>query len=404
MKGYDKTIARNYFFDDFSNEELEILCNYSNSQMFYYSNIIENRKQDIDGLFYEISQVYGNWNAKDRILPGLFTELVDILKNIIKKIQEFEKDSPFDNYSIQSSYHRDKLRRINLLKYLTRLFKNRFINYGYNNLSETYTHRSLKKEVRKIDIRINNVLEQHSEYTIEQCNDYAKEGLKNLIMRKLKQETLPLVSTPKKLANLFHDEYENRDLLKKIKDCFRPSIGNSEYHLGLIPIWEDIPGRGISAYFFDYNNEKLVLIVNHAKPPLFANDGNPYAQTGTTIIDLFREAEAEDNFLEWFKSDEVKEKLARHLLFTIIFKFLKNKEALTEEILAKSSEYAKERLKLLEQYYGVSYDFEEITSLIKEREIMCIQEYNLIQEEKERQINIINQLFPIKILLEESGI
>lgn len=393
---YDKTIANMYYFYEFTDEELHCLCRYSNSEMFEYRNIIKLKKQNIDGLFYEISQIHGNWNFKDQVLPGLFDELLEQLTDTINIIGKYEKDDLFDNYLIQAKFYENKLRRFNLLKYLTNLIEQKFIHHGAEHLSDTYTHNWLSKEIRKMDKRINNnVFKEYCEYTSDQCRDYAIEGMKKLIIEKLERETLPLLSTPKGLANMFHYEIgQSKEFYKKIKKCFKPSMGNTEYHLGLIPIWEDIPGRGISAYYFDYNEAKWVLIVERAKAPLLADDGIPYGQTGPTILDLFSQIGKEETFLAWFNSKEVKKKIAGYLLFRIIFRFIKSKKELTKEDFMRSSEYAKEKLKLLEDYYGVTYHLEEVTPLIKEREIKCIHGYNLKDEIKEKQIEIVNQLFP----------
>lgn len=118
---YDKTIANMYYFHEFTDEELHSLCRYSNSEMFEYRNVIKLKKQNIDGLFYEISQIHGNWNFKDQVLPGLFDELLEQLTDTINIIQKYEKDDLFDNYLIQAKFYENKLRRFNLLKYLTNL-------------------------------------------------------------------------------------------------------------------------------------------------------------------------------------------------------------------------------------------------------------------------------------------
>lgn len=400
MSCNDKTIANTYYFSKFSDEELEILCRYSYPSILNYRNKINIKKQNIEGLFYEISQVYGNWNKKDRILPGLFDELFEQLKDTINIIEEYEKDDLLDKHSFLLScyplYSQDNLRRLSLLKYLTRFFEEEFINHGHKHLSGTYTHRWLNQKLKRMDIRINNLFKQYHEYTLEQCMDFAKEGLNNLIIKRIEGKSLPLVITnEKELINLFYyDIHEHNELTTRIEKCFKPEIGNSEYHLGLIPIWKDIPGKGISAYYFDYNKERLVLIVNHAKPPLIADDGIPYYQPGPTIKDLFNQAGKEDNFLEWFNSKDVKEKLGRHLLFGIIYRFTNKKEELSEEDFKLSSEYAKNQLKLLEDYFGVGYAFDDITSLIKEKEIEYIKNYNLKTEIKEHKIEIMNKLFP----------
>ena len=389
------TIADRYFYE-FSNEELDILCRYSNHEMLSYQNAIKLKSRNVDALFYEISQIHGNWSFKDRVLPGLFVELLEQLTDTIEIIEKNEKDDLFDNYLIQSKYYREKLRRFNLLKYLTDRFEEKFINHGKEHLSDTYTHNLLSKEIGRMDKRINNVFNQYCEYTSLQCRDYAREGMKNLIIEQLELKSLPLLSTPRELANMFHYNLaaESKELCKKIKKCFKPDAGNTEYHLGLIPIWKDIPGKGITAYYFDYNEEKLVLILERAKAPLLADDGIPYGQTGPTILDFFSQIGKEEMFLTWFNSEEVKKKIAWHMLFGIVFRFIRSEKELTEEDFMESSEYAKQKLKLLEDYYGTILSFEEATTLIKEREIKSIQGYNLKDEIKEKQIGIVNQLFP----------
>lgn len=391
----NNTITNRVFYK-FSEKELEILCKHSNYSMLRYQKAIALKKQYIDGLFYEISQTTGNWSFKNRVLPGLFDELFNQLTDTIAIINEYEKDDLFDNYLIQSKYYRNKIRRFNLFRYLTDLFEQKFIKYDEKYLSRAYTHNWLSKEIRKMDIRINNILKEYRKYTIDQCEDYAMEGLKILIIEKLGREKLPLLSTPKDLADMFNYNIANsKKLRKKIKKCFKPDVGNTEYHLGLIPIWEDIPGRGLSAYYFDYNKDKMVLIVDRAKAPLLADDRIPYIQTGPTILEIFEQIGQKEKFVEWFNSEKVKEKLAWHLLFRIVYRYEENKKELTEEDYERSTELAKDILKLLEEYYGITYPFEEITDLIKQKEIECIKGHNLKDEVKEKQIEIINKLFPV---------
>lgn len=375
----------------FSDEEISVLCMYSNKSMWeYYSFIVEHRKY-IMGLFYEIKQVAGNWSFKDRVLPGLFQELSELLEKVIKCIEEHDGEE-FQklDYFLYSKRHQSSQTRFFLLQYLIKKFKKEFINYGEEELSRKYTHLWLSKLIKKSSIRIQNVLDEYKDYTRELCNAYAKEGIKNLITERLEHKKLPLLSDPELLAS----SYRHDDLKKHLKKCFKPNVGNSEYWLGLAPIWED----RIAAYYFSYDHDSsaraLVLIVESAKPPLIASDGIPYYQGDSPIIEWFEQIDAKEKFLEWFNDDTVKERIIWHLFFRIFYRFLEHKKEITEKEYEGSYEYLKSIVELSTTYYGIFYPIEEVIEYSKKKELECLERYNLIEEEKQRRREIIAKMFP----------
>lgn len=277
--------------------------------------------------------------------------------------------------------------------YLVKKFEKEFINYGKDELSETYTHNLLEKRIKKSKIRIQNVLDEYKEYTHELAEIHARDGIRNLIIERLENRKLPLLDEPEQLASsYFHD-----DLQEKLKKCFKPNCGNSEYWFGLAPIWED----NFAAYYFAFRRQEeakaMVLIVERAKAPLVASDGIPYYQSDSPVIEWFEQIDAKEKFLEWFNDEKVKENLIWHLFFRIFYRFLEHKKELTEKDYKQSHEYLKDIIELCTKYYGIFYPIEEVMELSKKKELECVERYNLIEEEKQRRREIIEKMFPLPI-------
>ena len=376
---------------DFSDEDISVLCRYSDkSKWDYYNSIVEHRKY-IMGLFYEIKQVAGNWTFKDRVLPGLFQELLEQLEKVLKCIEEHDGEE-FQklDYYLYSKRHQSSQTRYFLLQYLIQKFKKEFIDYGEKELSRKYTHLWLNKLIKKSSIRIKNVLDEYKDYTHELCKEYAKEGIKRLVMKRLEYKKKPLLGNPEMLAS----SYGHEDLQEHLEKCFRPSVGNCEYWLGLAPIWED----QCAAYYFSYEHDSsaraIVLIVERAKPPIIASDGIPYYQSGAPIIEWFEQINAKEKFLDWFNDDRVKERLIWHFFSRIFYRYLKYKEDLTEELYQDSYQQVHDLIELCTTYYGIFYPIEEVIELSKKKELEVLENRNLIEEEKQRQREVIAKMFP----------
>ena len=390
------------FLDGFNEEELEILCKNSNYETLKLYKYIQEKNKFINGLFYEIEQVHGNWTRKDRILPGIFQEIFELLSSYTKELKEyFDKNEKYC-FSRSEFEREDKIKNCyNLFNYLIDKFEQLFLRYEKKYLSEKYTHNLLRKEIRKIKIRISNILEDSLKYFENESYFQAKEGLNNIIIDQLKREDFPIIENPNNLVAKFNYVIEdNSELMKKFIEAFKPSYGNNEYKLGLKTIWEDLPGTGIGAYYFNHIENDIVLIVERPKPSLKTDDGISYCQTGPSIYEFFNIKESEQIFLDWLSHEKVKEEIAWILFSPLMYRYRENYENISEDKLKQSTEFAKNKLELIEKYYGVSFSFKEFTDIAKEIEIKLIEDFNVDDEIKERQIEIINKLFPMEELKE----
>lgn len=392
---------------DFTPEQTRYLCSYSkNRGVVHYLEFIVERKADLTGLFHEISQIYGNWTFKDRVLPGLFQEVYDILLIIQKKIEEIYNED-LEITFLKSIHYRDRntnRRRYNLLKYLINQFKRQFIDYGRSILSEHYTHIYLNKLIKKIDIRINNVLREYQDEFISECELHAKQGLRRIILNKLEYLECPYVNDLGGISHLFRFEEE---LLTIIKSYFKPNYGNAEYHLGLTPIWRDMPGKGTTTYYFDfYDNDheerNLVLILD--KPTSsYEYKGFPGIMSGRPkIIDIFAQLEKKDLFEEWFNSTKVKKEIIRIFSSHIVYETFEKKESDNDKIFEKSTIELKENLSIIEGYYGLTYDFAEVKEIIATKELEWLEKSVYIDEENQRRKLIVKNLFPELIEIESN--
>lgn len=397
---------------DFTPKQTRYLCLYSkNRGVVHYLEFIVGRKADLTGLFYEISQIYGNWTFKDRVLPGLFQEVYDILLTIQRKIEEIYNED-LEITFLKSIHYRDRntnRRRYNLLKYLINQFREQFIEFGRSILSEHYTHLYLNKLIKKIDIRINNVLREYQDEFISECELHAKQGLRRIILDKLEKIETPYINDLEGISYLYRFEGE---LLTTIKSYFKPSCGNAEYHLGLTPIWRDIPGKGKTTYYFDfYDNDNktknLVLILDNR---LFSYEYKGFPsimKDRPKIIDIFAQLEKKELFEEWFNSLNVKKEIIREFSYRIVspivYGILEEQKS-SDDMFKKSTRELKENLSIIEGYYGLTYDFAEVKEIITKKELNFLEKSVHVDEENLRRIEIVENLFPELIEIEKEEV
>ncbi len=397
-------------FNVFTPEQTRYLCLYGeNRGVVHYLEFIVEKKANLTGLFYEISQIHGNWTFKDRVLPGLFQEVYDILLTIQKKIEEIYSED-FEITFLESHSYRDRninRRRYNLLKYLINQFREQFIDYGRSILSEHYTHLYLNKLIKKIDIRIINVLREYQDAFILECELHAKQGLRRIIIDKLKNLECPYTNNLKGISYLYR--FEEEGLLKIIRSYFKPSCENTEYHVGLTPIWRDLPGKGTTTYYFDFynnNNEgkNLVLILDE-RLSSYEYKGFPgIMQDRPKIIDIFAQLEQKELFEEWFNSLKVKKEIIRTFSSRIVYETLEKKESDDDKIFEKSTSELKENLSIIEEYYGLTYDFAEVKNIITTKELEWLERSVYIDEENQRRKEIVKNLFPELIEAEKEEV
>lgn len=383
----------------FTEENIKYLCNYENQASLYYLQFFATKKAELTGLFYEISNVRGNWRFKDNVLPGLFGEVSNILLDIQNKLKEFFGDDIKTTFREAINYDdfNPSRRRFNSFNYLTEQFDKLLVNFGAKKLSDEYTHRYLEKNVKKIDIRIIKLLREYQDYFLDRCGQYAKKGLKRIVIAKCEYLGLPTIYTVEEMISKFYGHGKITDLLSI---CFKPDCSNTEHHIGLEPIWSDYPGSGFYAFYFDYytdwkEKENLVLITENRVSTYTNGNGFPgILSDKPKIIDLFEQCKKKDIFIEWFNSSEVKKRIMRHMAFGIIYRLLEKKE-IEEKEFENTTERLKDSLELIENYYGVTYAFDEVKETIIKEELEFLEKVNLIEEEKKRRREAITKLFPV---------
>ncbi len=392
-------IGNRYF--DFKEKELEILCKIADYKTYESFEKLQQRIKFIEGIFFEIAQTSGfNWTKKDYILPGLFEELMKILEDVISDNGKYKEG--LDRYD-RFLYEKKIGRVFNSIEYLTDLTKRKFIDledsFRYDlseprTFSNSFTHRTFGKLANKMSIRLKNSLTFLLNIFEDNVKDMAKKGITDHFQWFLQRLSVPYVTNPKLLST---EIYQSRYDLKKVREKvfhkpLKPSCANSEYHLGMKPIFVD----QVSAYYFNYGEEEFILIVKRAKPELRLHE-IPYSQSKPTILDLFAEIKKQDLFTNWFNNDKVKHKLLFLASNRIINNFLDTWKVLKEKRVhfEKSTKYLKKQFDLIKEYYGIIYDLNESIEIIKSEKKKCLLSYNIEEEKKTEQLEILEQLFPV---------
>lgn len=431
---YSQSDLENCYHFSFSPEEIEHLCHYSeNPQILQSLKLFSKLNEDINALFYEIRQVKGNWDFKDRVLSGLFEELHEKLiaiRDVIKELHE-EDDKREAGLSLDLTYvdsmrqsyesktDRIQRRRFYLLNYLINEIIYDFIVIGYDRrISDGFTHRTLEKKIIKSDIRIQNVLTEYHDALLHTVNRYAHNGLKEIILREIRKKLeyleLPLVFEEEQINALF--QYYTTPF-ERIKKCFKPSCGNTKFKLGMKPIWIaiDIPnGESITAYFFAYQpsrfiseNQELegfILLTKDELSDSYNDDFPKIFSESKRLNSIFKNIEKSELFENWFNHDNIKECLIQEATFSLVNHLINVEDShdtktrnLKEIDLPKTTESLKDELRKIRQYYGSCYDLEKVIDHIKNSELESLEASSYFEEEeKEIRRQLIKKLFPLE--------
>lgn len=387
-----ESLATRYF--SFSEYEKQELCKFSNIYSIEYYHTVKKFSEDIEGVFYEVKKIRGNWRFKDQVLPPLFREIYLLLEAAVEKIEGFEVclsdlEVIFYNHRSYIELYREREQRIFLLKYLTKLFREKFL--GREELSENYTHLRLRKEVARMAIRIKNIFTNFIDYTAQLSEIYAQEGIRNLVIERLNRITLPLVCEFDEVFDRIF--YPREEALKeKLLSCFLPPYGNSEYHLAMSPIWRDLPGTGIVAYYFDmypedWETKQGIILITKDIDMEFREA--VYYPRSRKMLEIFEELEKEDLFVKWFNNMKVRERIIYHITFDIFYKYYKN-----EIDAIKTTELLQKKLQMLEEYYGATFDFKEASEIAVNYNLKILEKSNYTEEFKTERKKMIEKIFP----------
>jgi len=414
-------LLKTYFFE-FTPEQLEYLSRFSKDPDITTTlETFVKYKKNVNGLFHEVRNINGSWNFKDTVLPKLFRELHSNLKEIKKLIESIHSKEGYLSISLDTTFkqschynEQDNLkRRYDLFTYLIQKFHDSFIYLPHNKeqLSRVYSHATLGTRIRRLDARIMNVLRAYHDDLLYTCKERAAEGLREIIIGTLSlrfenEEGLPVLLREPDIEYMFR---YHESLLKLIKKCFRPGYGNSEYQIGLEPIWSDIPGKGYYVYYFDHSpydviklkGENFVLITRSRISDYTHGEGLPGASENKRLLNQFEKLEQKETFLEWFHSEHVKPTIIRHYASDLMYHYVDDPESPSEAAIQDSTDQLKSTLDLMKDYYGLTYDLREVIEHVKGKKQECIERYNISDEEKERQKEVLSKLFPLDEDLEK---
>lgn len=406
-------MIKNRFYS-FENGQRQLLCKFSKTEPIDFEKFLNTSYKYISGLLYEIQNTGYNWQSKDRMLPELLNEINEIFSKIkteLEKFRQFENNS-FD-YEMKHEYKYSSELKANSLEYLMQLFNKKFLMD--ENLSDKFTHRMLEKDLRKMNKRLERIFNDYLQYLDSIISHYAKIGLNNLIINNIKGETLPSLfavsDTFQKIFRNYNGYHVARDysiIEGLITSSFLPDCANTEYHMAMNPIWEDM-GTSITCYYFNYyprtykeEKEGLILLTKENKSTF--EQINCYPK-GKSFLEIFQEIDKGDLFEDWFNRDEVKDSLIYKLTSNIFWKFLDEdrfSEKEPERDFTKSTKILTKLLERTKEYYGLTLELENVIKIAREKKKECIKKQNLKEEYKEKQYEIIDQMFP-EIIISEGG-
>lgn len=363
---------------EFSKKEIEEFHKHNKYAFWkeyeFYKGLDKSRRE-IQGLFLEISNAYGNWKFMDRVLPALFREVYQVFEDTLKKIKNNIEEINHEIWEIDTWNPLSKYRELQneeskhyyLLEYIISKFKDDFILN--EKLSEHYSKNSYDKILKKTKIRILNVFYYFHQKSIRKCENKAKYSFKDIIRERLEKFEYPLLVFPDSFLFELNIEY-CRD---KIKELFKPEYGNNTYKLGLEPIWED-KNTGISTYYFDEVKDPFILLTKKKENSISKN----IKESGEEVL-----------FQEWFHTPKVKEEIVSHYFHPIYYRYLRKRD-LTDDDITKSKSKIYQAYLELKKYYGVS---ESLSKLIKT--FKTEQEGDPEEDIEDHSHYILNSIFPM---------
>lgn len=337
---------------EFSKEEIEEFHQHDKNAFWeeyeFYKELDKSRRE-IQGLFLEINNAYGNWRFMDGVLPSLFGELYEVFMNTLKKIKkgikeinyELWEDTEWDYLSKYKELQNEESTHYYLFEYLVSEFKEAFILN--ERLSDHYSKNRYDKVLRKSKIRILNIFYYFHQKSIRECKRKAETSFLENIREKLQGLGLPLLTYSDSLLYELNLNY----CTNKVKDLFQPSYRNITYKLGLEPIWED-EVTGISIYYFDEVKDPFFLLTNQ-KNNLYES----IKQSGEEVL-----------FHEWFHTPKVKEEIVSHYFHPIYYKYLR-KRVLSPEDINKSKKKIHHAYLKLKEYFGISSSLSELIKIFR---------------------------------------
>lgn len=344
----------------FNESEIQVFTTFSESNSYKFWINMGKYDSEIDGLFYEIENVIGTWEFRDRVLSGLLSEMNSLLINFRTLIRAYEplldryiKEIGYGSGILSEPEIKNRKRILNAMGYLIHQFEDELIS-NTEKLSHRFTHKSWERFIRRIRVRIMNMVEKIKNYSRLIVQHSANLGFRRLIHTKImKRGLLPhILPYNKVFESFFPSSFRAQE--KKIMTCFYPPYSNLEYHLGLKSIWQFLK---VYVYFFDLDllEEKkersgIVLITDK----LVDWDINLYVSC--TIRDLFADVKKSTEFKKWFDKKRVQEKIITHCVFPIIYHFLEG-----EITPAESTNELFQVLDRLEKHYGFEMDFDTVS-------------------------------------------
>ncbi|MEA3248416.1 MAG: exonuclease domain-containing protein [Nanoarchaeota archaeon] len=355
-----------HFTFDFSKKETKELIKYQNSTRYYKE--LEQSRQDFIGLYYEIDQILSrSWGVMDRVLPGLLSELYELLKRSLEIIKNKNQITDFwpKGWEVHHQYReveQDKIKaKIFVLNYIVEQFRKDFLRDS-SNLSEHFSRRSITSAITKSKIRFLNIFNKFHYNSIESCRKGANKEFRKKILSIFNSLELPLVTYPEAIA------YDFSKVLGKNKERFLKLLNDKYSQLPEEPIWAD-KDSGIIFYSINHTEDPMILISNKGEE---------------SLREHFKKASEELSFLRWFNSETVRNEIITYRFDRIFRKALFND--LTDKLIAECEDAIDAELEEVNRLYGITYN-KHLAKMV----------FHLNKKENEDQphkLEILNKVFP----------
>lgn len=268
------------------------------TQISSYYTRLKKLEEEFEGLWYEIESVAGNWSFKDRVLQPLFRELDEILSNHLKKIQEYDNELfELDEYDKES---RDHKRKVQSLQYIIKSIPKK-LHMG-TKPSNKFSHVSLEKVLRVMRKRFLLALDRIKTDIRKQLRTEANTILRERVIPSLEYK---ISCYPKKTWDpsvLVHD-LTSYEYMAAVRQILLPDCANTEYHIGLKPLW--VSKNGNKAYYFTDNPNKRKEITDETRRVVFIKEkDSPWSE-------IFEEWGIEQKawYENWFSAKDVRSQL-----------------------------------------------------------------------------------------------
>lgn len=389
---------------DFTFDEARSLAAWRPSArlMVEYHDTLEGLHRDLQGLLFELSNVKGNWEHKDRVLPKLVHEIVHHWNGTRKKLEKImeqylaEENSGWRDYEI-THYKVEHARRYNLVMYLFTQLKDTFKvqDSRYFNgdtawkPSEKLSHVLLKKFLKRFGIRVENSFTYLLSFIKDRIKSHHACKIFTAFASKHLDEHAPAIV--KNVEQYFRPARGYNGAKRHYDELLIPAWGNDEYKIGLCPVLTDIPGKGSQAFFFG-DPEKFTseLPISEFRVIVLDTIRGTFHVHFNYHMDFSREKSftewfAELGELNWFKkwlgSESVVAAIANLLSNGLCKKVQRVQEDPDKLVVARTEAIAgiEKRYNLLKQWYGPAFPS---AMLFFEKMKAQIQEHSWLKDEE----------------------